>query len=114
MTQVLQWLNGYALIWIPALLAVGCAGLLIYRRSRFRWWALWTAGVAGAVSGLLLLQTAGGTVVAAIPTNDFDSSGSILIREPLEWDSVASIENAVLDSNGKPTLVEFYTDFGFG
>jgi hypothetical protein len=114
MTQVLQWLNGYALLWIPGLLAIGFAGLLIYRRSRWRWWAVWTTGVAGAVSGLLLLPTAGGTVVAAMPASDLDSSGSILIRDPVQWDSVESIENAVLDSNGKPTLVEFYTDFGFG
>jgi len=114
MTHVLQWLNGYGLIWIPALLAVGFAALLIRRRSRWRWWAAWATGVAGVVGGLLLLPTAGGTVVAAVPANELDSSGLVLIRNSVEWDSPESIENAVLDSNGKPTLVEFYTDFGFG
>jgi hypothetical protein len=114
MIQVLQFLNGYGLILIPAILALGTAALLICRRSRFRWWAAWAAGVAGAVAGLLLLPTASGTVIAAVPSSADDASGMTLVRESLELDSVQSIEKAILASDGKPTLVEFYTDFGIG
>jgi hypothetical protein len=114
MIQVLQFLNGYGLILIPAILALGAAALLIYRRSRFRWWAAWAAGVTGSVAGLLILPTASGTVIAAVPDSDADASGMVQMRDSLEWDSAESIEKAILASDGKPTLVEFYTDFGIG
>jgi hypothetical protein len=113
MIHVLQFLNGYAIVLIWGFVAFLSAVFLIRRRSRMRWWAVWTTAIAVTFSGLFFLRTADSTVVAAVPTNADDGSGMILIRDSLEWDSAESIEKAVLASDAKPTLVEFYTDFGF-
>jgi len=114
MVDILQFLNGYGIVLIWGLLACLSLLLLIRHRSRVRWWALWTAGIAGTLSGLFLLRTADSTVIAAVPTDANDASGMSLVRDSLEWDSAESIEKAILASDGKPTLVEFYTDFGIG
>ncbi|HKA08122.1 MAG TPA: hypothetical protein VKD71_12760 [Gemmataceae bacterium] len=114
MIDAFQFLNGYGIVLIWGLLACLSLLLLVRRRSRMRWWAAWTAGIAGTLSGLFLLRTADSTVIAAVPTNDDDASGMTLVRDSLEWDSAESIEKAILASDGKPTLVEFYTDFGIG
>jgi hypothetical protein len=114
MIHVLQFLNGYGIILIWGIVAYLTFLLLIRRRSRIRWWAVWTTGVATTFGGLVLLRTADSTVVAAIPSNEDGAYGMIFLRESVEWDSTESIEKAILASDGKPTLVEFYTDFGFG
>src|SRR5262245_24968430 len=113
MIHVLQFLNGYAIILVWGILAYLAAILLVRRRSRVRWWAVWTSGIAVTFTGLFLLRTADSTVIAAIPEQADDVSGMVPIQESLEWDSAESIEKTVLASGGKPTLVEFYTDFGF-
>jgi hypothetical protein len=114
MIDVIQFLNGYGIVLIWGLLACLSMLLLVRRRSRVRWWAVWTAGIAATFSGLFLLRTADSTVLAAVPANGDDASGMVLVRESLDLDSAESIEKAILASDGKPTLVEFYTDFGIG
>src|SRR5262245_54876008 len=63
MSHLHQWLNGYALLWFPAAVATGAAVLLITRRSRVRWWALWVVAVVGTGQGAALLRSADGTVI---------------------------------------------------
>jgi hypothetical protein len=112
MTHLYQLLNGYALLWAPALLALMFAGLLVYRRARPRWWAAWLAGCGATVAGLALLHTPDTSILRAAPADaGWVQSGESAIAE--EWSAAGSIEEAVADSGGRPTLVEFYTDFGF-
>jgi hypothetical protein len=111
MTDLIQWLNGYALLWIPVVVAAGTAALLVVRRSRVRWWGAWVVALLGTAQGAALLRSADGTVVQTVPAPD----GSLFVsRESLEWTSADSIERAVRASGGRPTLVEFYTDYGLG
>ena len=113
MSQFIQLLNGYGLIWIPSLAALIALTFLIIRRSRTRWWALWTAYVVGVGFGLSVLPTAAGTEIT--PTgDDWEAGGFVPTHEAIDWQSADSIENALRASNGKPTLVEFYTDYGIG
>jgi hypothetical protein len=114
MIQALQFLNGYGIILIWGVVVFSTYFLLIRRRSRIRWWTVWTAAVAATFTGLVLLRTADSTVIAAVPTDAEYESGMIPTRDYVEWDSPESIEKSVLASDGKPTLVEFYTDFGVG
>src|SRR5262245_44838809 len=96
MVDILQFLNGYGIVLIWGLLAFVSLFLLARRRSRVRWWALWTAGIAGTFSGLFLLRTSDSTVIAAVPVSTDDGSGMSVVRESLEWDSAESIEKAIL------------------
>jgi hypothetical protein len=114
MIHVYQFLNGYGIVLIWAIVSIVAGILLVCRRSRMRWWAVWTTGIAITSGGLFLLRTADSTVVAAVPENSADYSGMIPTRDYVEWESADSIEKTVLASDGKPTLVEFYTDFGIG
>src|SRR5262245_56268724 len=112
MTHFYQLLNGYALLWAPALLALILAGLLLYRRARPRWWAAWIAGCGAAVAGLALLRTPDTSIVQAAPA-DSGSGQFVEIASAEEWTTAGgSIAEAVANSGGRPTLVEFYTDFG--
>jgi hypothetical protein len=112
MSQFIQLLNGYGLIWIPSLAALIALTVLLVRRSRIRWWAAWTACVVGVGLGLSVLPTAAGTEIT--PASDDSEAGVPATHEAIDWQSADSIENAVRASNGKPTLVEFYTDYGIG
>jgi hypothetical protein len=113
MSQFIQFLNGYGLIWIPSLAALIALTVLLIRRSRVRWWALWTTCVVGVGLGLSVLPTAAGTEIT--PAGVGSEGGTIAAtHEAIDWQSADSIENAVRASNGKPTLVEFYTDYGIG
>jgi hypothetical protein len=112
MTHFFQLLNGYALLWAPALVTVIFAGLLLYRRARRRWWAVWLAACGATVAGLALLRTPDTSFLLAAPAD----AGWVQLGESTsaeEWLAAGSIEEAVADSGGRPTLVEFYTDFGF-
>src|SRR5262245_47600542 len=113
MTHFIQLLNGYALLWAPALVALMVAGLLLYRRARARWWAAWLAGCAAAVARLALLRTPDTSILRAAPA-DAEGRQFVEIASAEEWTTAAgSIEEAVADAGGRTTLVEFYTDFGF-
>ena len=114
MVHVLQFLNGYGIILMWGIVVYSTFYLLIRRRSRIRWWTVWTTAVAATFTGLFFLRTADSTVIAAVPTDDGNESGMIPTRDYVGWDSAESIEKSVLASDGKPTLVEFYTDFGIG
>jgi hypothetical protein len=109
MNHMYQLFNGYALLWAPALLILTFAGLLLYRRARLRWWAVWLAGCGAAVGGLPLLRTPDTSILRAAPAD----AEWVQFALPDEWMAAGSIEEAVADSGGRPTLVEFYTDFGF-
>jgi hypothetical protein len=113
MPHVIQFLNGYGLIWIPGLAALVTLTILVLRRSRVRWWALWMTCVAGVGMSLSILPTAAGTEITPSTqiSEDGEPTGTF---ESIEWQSADSIENTVRASNGKPTLVEFYTDYGIG
>jgi len=111
MTQVIQWLNGYALLWVPIIVAAGTALVLVIRRSRVRWWAAWVAGVLGFAQGASLLRSADGTVVE---NTQGDEGPPVVWRQSLEWNSADSVEQTIRASGGRPTLVELYTDFGLG
>ncbi|HJZ91712.1 MAG TPA: hypothetical protein VKE40_12630 [Gemmataceae bacterium] len=112
MTHFFQLLNGYALLWAPALLAGMFAGLLFYRRARRRWWVAWIAGCGAAVAGLALLRTPDTSILQAAPA-DVREVQFLAGEGAEEWTAAGSIAGAVADSGGRSTLVEFYTDFGF-
>lgn len=114
MASLLQWLNGYALLWAPALAALAAAAVLVVRRSRVRWRAGWLAACGGVAGGLVLLRTPSGEVVQPAAADDEEGGAVVVRHDSLEWDSADSIEQAVLAAGGRPTLVEFYTDFGLG
>src|SRR5262245_13748755 len=120
MAAGVQFLNQYFLLWAP-LLFLGSAALILFvcRASR-RWWLAWGAALVAAAATLFSLRTSSGTlshyaVVGGEAGQAEDQALNIeIIRELFDPKSIEEIEAALATSDGKPTLVEFYTDVGLG
>jgi hypothetical protein len=69
--------------------------------------------VAGVGISLSILPTAAGTEITP-STEVWEGWDSASKEESIEWQSADSIESSLRASNGKLTLVEFYTDYGIG
>jgi hypothetical protein len=137
--MLLQFLNQYFLVLLPAAVLAGCGVGLVLRRPRWGWWAAWAVLCLATGGGLLALRTPAATLTAfraagpaatliafrpaqpaeATPGDagtELVAAGESLIRidDTPQLNSVAEIRGFLADSGGKPTLVEFYTDYGLG
>jgi hypothetical protein len=97
-----QWIHQHNFLLAGATVCVGLALILLYRRSRLRWWAAWTAGVSLFVATIFMLRT---------PDVTLSTPDSMLNYEELDLPTVNAIEQAI-PSFGKPVLVEIYADLG--
>ncbi len=102
-----------AMLWIQQhtiLLLLGCivllSGLLIARLRRHsrRWWGAWGGLVSASALTLFMLHT------APIAISEHSPAGAEYLEPYLT--SVAQIKS-LLAEGAKPTLVEFYVDYGF-
>ncbi len=125
MAAILQFLNAYFLVLVPLALMTGIALLLFLRRAPRRWWIVWGGSTVWVVAILLSLRTSAASVsqfqandAERRPTNTADQAqdteaellpGTPDVSDPQTPDEVRS---AIASSTGKPTLVEFYTDYG--
>ena len=118
-----QFLNQYALLLLPILIMTAWATALIIRRSAFRRWLPWVGVWIVLLAAASYLRTPASTVTSFQPsaseTDDLlrlqDRVESLhLIREVRPFTSPEEIRGFLAASRGKPTLVDFYTDFGFG
>jgi hypothetical protein len=125
MSSVVQFLNGYFLVVVPLGLLAGIALLMAVRRVSQRWWIVWCGCGLLVAAGLFSLRTAAATV-SHVESGDqalapVDGDSSLLIRPATDFPLVTleseprtadEIRTLIATSNGKPTLVEFHTDYG--
>jgi thiol:disulfide interchange protein len=113
MSALLQFLNRYALLLLPAVLLGAGAVLLVVKRCSWKGWLAWTASCAALLLGLYLLRTPAVTVFAAQPALQPAAAGSSR-QDIAELTSPEEIRRLLASSHGRPTLVDFYTDYGIG
>jgi thiol:disulfide interchange protein len=107
-----QFLNRYVLLLLPAVLLGAWVVLLVLKRYSWKAWSAWAASCAALLLGLLLLRTPGVTVIAARP-EALQDAGAASHTIP-EFSSPEEIRRVLESSHGRPTLVDFYTDYGMG
>jgi hypothetical protein len=123
--MVLQFLNRYVLLLLPLLVVGGWAVGLLLRRAGRRWWLAWGGLCALLVAGFFSLRTPAATLtmfrpMPSPPVEETETApGSPdaapvaeLISATPEFRSGEEIRSFLAASGGKPTLVDFYTDFG--
>lgn len=87
---ILQFFNQFSFYLLPALVLMGVAAVLIWRKARRVWWLGWSSAVILVVAFALLNR---------IPQTT-----------ELKLDTASDIRSAIA-SAGKPTLVEFYSNY---
>jgi hypothetical protein len=120
-----QLLNRYLLLTLPLLVLAGWAVVLMVRRARRRWWLAWGGLGVVLVAGFFSLRTPAATVTefrpapspaveeAATETPSAESLAALVkVGETPPFTSAEEIRRFIASSGGKPTLVDFYTDFG--
>lgn len=122
-TPAVQFLNQYSWLLVCAALLVGSALYLRLRQASRRWWGVWGLFALANAGMLMLLPTPAARLSEYQPAvwheggrypiniNDRVTTGYTFNRS-LQFSSVAEIEAALLSTKGRPTLVEFYSDFG--
>lgn len=102
---IMRWFQQHNILLLLALI-VSLAGLLIirFRRRSLYWWGAWGGLVIAVAITLFMLRTAPMSISEHSPAS----------IEPMEQylNSVAEIA-ALVTAGEKPTLVEFYVDYGF-
>jgi len=83
-----QILNRFSFLILPGVLLAVVAGVLIWRRSGWPWWIVWTA----ALVVLLIFAVSGGQSTTA------------------RYDSPDTIKQALATAQ-QPTLVEFFSNY---
>jgi hypothetical protein len=114
-----QWVHQHDLLLLCGAVLTVIALLLGYLRLRLRWWLGWFGGVALVCVAAVALRTPAASVydhedrpVTSDLLADVEEATSLpaIYSEP-DFTSVEAIEKTLAES-GKPTLVEFYTDYG--
>ena len=123
MSALLQFLNRYALLLLPAVLLGAWAVLLVVKRCSWKGWLAWAASCAGLLLGLHLLRTPAVTVFAAQPAPDQAAATSpgpapqpaaagSSLPDIADLSSPEALRRLLTSAHGRPTLVDFYTDYG--
>ncbi|MCE7981367.1 MAG: LPXTG cell wall anchor domain-containing protein [Caldilinea sp. CFX5] len=103
--NITLWLQQHNILLLLGV-SVLLAGLLIlrFRRRSPYWWGAWGGIVIVVIITLFMLRTSPMSISEQLPAS----------IEPLEQylTFVAAIE-ALVTTGDKPTLVEFYVDYGF-
>jgi hypothetical protein len=113
MSVVLQLANQYFLIWIPSLVFTGAAITMFLRKVSRPWWIAWAAGLAAVSAVMFTLRTPAATLLHRGQPGQNQRTVAAA-QEPVDLSSVEGIEKALITADGRPTLVEFYTDYGLG
>ena len=105
MTFWMQWFQQHNVLLLLCLIVI-LAGIfvLIFRRQSLAWWGAWCGLVVTVVVTLFLLRT------APISINAYLGQDETYVEPNLN--SVAAIKSLIANGD-KPTLVEFYVDYGF-
>jgi hypothetical protein len=114
-----QVVNQYLLLVLPTVVLAGWGIALACRRSALRWWGVWAGCCLLAGGGFLALRTPAATLLHPRPAETVLREGTEGTEGTEETElpnlkSVAEIRSCIAASGGRPTLVEFYTDLGFG
>jgi hypothetical protein len=123
-SPVVQFLNQYSFLFLMALILIGGTLFLRRKQASRRWWGVWGAFALANVGVVAMLPTAAarlsGREVAPLASQAAGSSPindavpeEFIANLPSYPESVADIE-AMLATAERPTLVEFYSDFGLG
>lgn len=88
--SILQFFNQHSFFLLPTLLLALAAGILLWRRARLLWWGAWGLALVGVVAFALVNR------VPQTATVKLDTAADI---------------RAAIASAGKPTLVEFYSNY---
>ena len=102
-----QVINQYLLIVLPFVVLSVWAVVLLWRRSSWRWWASWTFGCAVVLAAGLALRTPSATLIHPDAAED---EGNFI--EIISFARAAEVRACIDASGGRPTLVEFYADYG--
>lgn len=122
MNTFAQWLHQHSFIVVVCFLLVGSYFLITwFRRWTRRTFVIWLGCLVFSVVVVLSLRTPAVTVSELVSDSAVDNSiaksnmmnTAASANRPLDFSSIQDIER-YLGSGGKPTLVEFYSDFGFG
>jgi thiol:disulfide interchange protein len=112
--MVLQFLNQYGLLLLPlGLLAFG-AIVLIRKRSSRKWWLTWVGLAALLAVGFFSLRTPAATLTYFQPSDPDSPDPVVQVSEVHQFADPEALRSFLATSGGKPTLVDFYTDFGVG
>jgi hypothetical protein len=123
MASVLQFINQYSLVWLYLLLLIMTAAFLHKRRTWRRWPLFWGWGFLSTGALIFALRTPQATLSQFQPKssstelaspNSLNDSISAPIQDTLSFETMDEIEAAIISNDGRPTLVEFYSDFGIG
>jgi hypothetical protein len=87
---IVQFFNQYSFFMLPATILVVAAAVLIWRRAKPIVWALWGLAVVGVVA--------------------FALANRVPQTATVKLDTAADIR-AAIQASGKPTLVEFYSNY---
>ena len=109
MIHLPQVINQNLLIVLPFVVLGVWAVVLLWRRSSWRWWAGWAFGGAVVLAAGLGLRTPTATLIH--PPADGEEENRV---EIISFESIAEVRAAIDASGGRPTLVEFYADYGVG
>jgi hypothetical protein len=95
------------------------------RRARRRWWLAWGGLAVVLVAGFFSLRTPAATVTEfqPVPSPVVEEAGTetvsaeafaalVKVGETPQFTSAEEVRRFLTSSGGKPTLVDFYTDFG--
>jgi hypothetical protein len=123
--MILQFLNRYVLLLLPLLVVGGWAIGLLVRRVGRKWWLAWGGLCVLLVAGFFSLRTPAATLTVFRPTPlpPVEETGTApgrtvappaveLISATPQFNGAEEIRSFLAASGGKPTLVDFYTDFG--
>jgi hypothetical protein len=123
--MILQFLNRYALLLLPLLVVGGWAAGLLVRRAGRKWWLAWGGLSALLVAGFFSLRTPAATLtmfrpLSPTPVEETGTAPGYPDTSPVvervsatpQFGSADEIRSFLAASGGKPTLVDFYTDFG--
>lgn len=123
MGGTLQFLNQHALLLAGGgALIVPAVVLGLWRASR-GWWAAWAVLGLALTGTFFALRTPAATLSSFEPAVADEPAAAeaepapvlVLVHEEIAgFDSVEAIRAKLAASAGKPTLVDFYADFGFG
>ena len=123
MSSIGQFINQYSLVWLYLLLLAMTAVFLHNRRTWHRWRLFWGWGLFAIVALFFSLRTPQATLSQFQPKssstelaspNSLNHSISVPTQDALSFETVDEIEAAIHSNDGRPTLVEFYSDFGIG
>lgn len=109
---MLQFVNQYSFLFVCAAVLIGATVYLRRRQVSRGWWGVWGMMALANVGVVMMLPTP----AARLSYGDLGSAryaGSENFLNLSGPESISEIK-AILVEGKRPTLVEFYSDFGLG